>query len=103
MMSSDKRIIIRLVYSFAWWFSFGAALMTESTGGKYYAFFSAIIYALVLYADARAEHFDDLDKKRRNNIKRKFKAEYDAALKYKPEYSLDYDRKIYDIPMWALK
>jgi cytochrome c biogenesis protein ResB len=75
MKKEDKRTIVRLVYSSVWWVTFIIALMIETSGGRWYALASTIIYMIVLYSDAKAESLEEKRKADRKRLAANFEKE----------------------------
>lgn len=84
MMSSDKRIIIRLCYFGLWLVLIGCFLLKDTKTGNLCALFITIIYFIVLYADAKQEHLEEVRKKERKRLDSQFRKELRAAYEYKP-------------------
>ena len=79
MKKEDKRTIVRLVYSSVWWVTFILSLMIETTGGRWYALASTIIYIIVLYSDAKAESLEEQRKRDRKRLRANFEKEMDTV------------------------
>jgi hypothetical protein len=86
MKKEDRRTIIRLTYSSVWWVTFILALMMETSGGRWYALASTIIYIIVLFSDAKAESLEEQRKKDRKRLAAKFEKEM-AAVRESYRYS----------------
>lgn len=84
MSREDKRIVVRLFYSSVWWITFILAMIMGTEGGKWYAFWSTIIYAVILYSDGRAEYLEQQRKADRKRLAAKF--EHDMAVVMGGEY-----------------
>lgn len=79
MSKEDKKTIIRLFYSSVWWITFILSLMIETTGGRWYALASTIIYAIVLYSDAKTEALEEQRKRDRRRRRDSFEKEMAAV------------------------
>lgn len=79
MKKEDRRTVLRLFYSSVWWVTFILSLMLETTGGRWYALASTIIYFIVLYSDAKAESLEEQRKKDRKRRSDNFDKEMAAV------------------------
>lgn len=79
MSKEDKRTIIRLTYSSVWWVTFILSLMIGTTGGRWYALASTIIFIIVLYSDAKAESLEEQRMKDRKRMQGNYEKEMAAV------------------------
>ena len=79
MSREDKKIVVRLFYSSVWWVTFILSMIIGTDGGKWYAFWSTIIYVVILYSDGRAEYLEQQRKADRKRLAANFEKEMDAV------------------------
>lgn len=75
MSKEDKKIVFRLFYSSVWWITFILSMIVGTEGGKWYAFWSTIIYVVILYSDGRAEYLEQQRKADRKRLAANFERE----------------------------
>ena len=85
MSKSDKRTIIRLAYCGAWWVLFLGGMMSETTLGKIMAFFSTLIFIIVLIADGKLEKLEEAERRRRAHMNRMMNESMKEAREHDPK------------------
>ena len=85
MSKEDKRLILRLAYSSLWWIVSIVGICTYTSMGQAIAFFSTIVYLVVLYADAKIERLEEGNEKYRKTMLKLMQENMGKAYEYDPK------------------
>lgn len=85
MSKEDKKLIVRLAYSSLWWIVSIVGVCTYTSMGQVIAFFSTIVYFVVLYADAKIESLKEDNEKYRKTMIKLMQENMDKAYEYEPK------------------